>query len=198
MNRALERIRYSITRLKHTPNNIFGPVDRAWKDKILDYEIETPRWRLQRSLWLDPWKDKILDYEIETELLCFRLVLPLTWKDKILDYEIETQMNRDVWNIHPALERIRYSITRLKLRRHTARWIYHYGLERIRYSITRLKLRWPLMPQDTCLSWKDKILDYEIETWCSWTPTHPLWLPWKDKILDYEIETVMHGLLLEA
>ena len=37
-------------------------------------------------------------------------------------------------------------------------------------------------------AWKDKILDYEIETgWCwSITPPTPTW---KDKILDYEIET---------
>ena len=37
------------------------------------------------------WKDKILDYEIETVLStldCY--VSNYTWKDKILDYEIET------------------------------------------------------------------------------------------------------------
>ena len=36
------------------------------------------------------WKDKILDYEIET-FLCFRMrSWTVFWKDKILDYEIET------------------------------------------------------------------------------------------------------------
>ena len=40
----------------------------AWKDKILDYEIET--WQ-EASRWyqvkiIRTWKDKILDYEIET------------------------------------------------------------------------------------------------------------------------------------
>ena len=38
----------------------------TWKDKILDYEIETA---IRRAWWLRqhfPWKDKILDYEIET------------------------------------------------------------------------------------------------------------------------------------
>ena len=68
------------------------PAGRTWKDKILDYEIETadaPTLYLQR--W-HTWKDKILDYEIETIQLLhpFRLSSLLPWKDKILDYEIET------------------------------------------------------------------------------------------------------------
>ena len=37
------------------------------------------------------WKDKILDYEIETEIkLTAASIRQFTWKDKILDYEIET------------------------------------------------------------------------------------------------------------
>ena len=37
------------------------------------------------------WKDKILDYEIETCIAFLRwVVMRCTWKDKILDYEIET------------------------------------------------------------------------------------------------------------
>ena len=38
-----------------------------------------------------PWKEKILDYEIETRLFsCCDFLLSLPWKEKILDYEIET------------------------------------------------------------------------------------------------------------
>ena len=68
------------------------------------------------SLLLDTWKDKILDYEIETP--CFAFCFgspPLTWKDKILDYEIETEPTvPDFWRVY-ELEKIRFSITRLKL-----------------------------------------------------------------------------------
>ena len=64
-------------------------------------------------------------------------------------------------------------------------------------------------------TWKDKILDYEIEIWSTWTPYLRSWnlekirfsitrlksgetlyfsvksgTPWKDKILDYEIEII--------
>ena len=38
-----------------------------------------------------------------------------TWKDKILDYEIETFDNTDSVNVDNWLEKIRFSITRLKL-----------------------------------------------------------------------------------
>ena len=38
------------------------------------------------------WKEKNLDYEIETSLrLTISPSIPLTWKEKNLDYEIETQ-----------------------------------------------------------------------------------------------------------
>ena len=88
----------------------------SWKEKILDYEIETIKnlfvdttpydlekkrfsiTRLKRPIgnrgtdWIFPWKEKILDYEIETSQGRLSLaVLLLSWKEKILDYEIETQ-----------------------------------------------------------------------------------------------------------
>ena len=65
----------------------------TWKEKILDYEIETGAVFLAREDQRYTWKEKILDYEIETRL---RRWDPLakrtarTWKEKILDYEIET------------------------------------------------------------------------------------------------------------
>jgi len=43
------------------------PAGRTWKDKTLDYEIETQRWPLLSDFALSvTWKDKTLDYEIET------------------------------------------------------------------------------------------------------------------------------------
>ena len=37
------------------------------------------------------WKEKNLDYEIETKFpVCATAVVPSAWKEKNLDYEIET------------------------------------------------------------------------------------------------------------
>ena len=90
---------------------------------------------------LSTWKDKILDYEIET---CVRLPESLrgglSWKDKILDYEIETSLNRDENYRHRLLEKIRFSITRLKQDEQCSwRQLTNLLLEKIRFSITRLK-----------------------------------------------------------
>ena len=90
---SLEKKRFSITRLKQfVVYTDSMPTNTAWKEKILDYEIETefPFPALQR--WLATWKEKILDYEIETVWIGIpTLTKPqATWKEKILDYEIET------------------------------------------------------------------------------------------------------------
>ena len=89
--------------------------NKSWKDKILDYEIETPTSMRPWPPAPLSWKDKILDYEIET-LLRFSCALQavLAWKDKILDYEIETAVGNEFMEEKHRLEKIRYSITRLK------------------------------------------------------------------------------------
>ena len=63
------------------------------------------------------WKDKILDYEIETKLWGMRVNSPRmpSWKDKILDYEIETKSAENARHTWVFVEKIRFSITRLKL-----------------------------------------------------------------------------------
>ena len=239
----LEKTRYSITRLKLSPTaNGYGelvcnlkrqdtrlrdwngtpetagktPSCRPWKDKILDYEIETfPGWCDGKGV--SSWKDKILDYEIETTQKVDNWKAKLcTWKDKILDYEIETLLRCAETSGIRMLEKTRYSITRLKPQP-LCRWKEGTAwLEKTRYSITRLKhftcpwraeTRVCLKRQDTRLrdwngetqeflnllgkAWKDKILDYEIETGCGLRVRCRVCLPWKDKILDYEIETVL-------
>ena len=68
------------------------PLIYTWKEKILDYEIETPKSVESRHVACS-WKEKILDYEIETDLFCRTGEIKVyfdTWKEKILDYEIET------------------------------------------------------------------------------------------------------------
>ena len=114
------------------------------------------------------WKDKTLDYEIETNRYMQRILgdYRFSWKDKILDYEIETSKNTDAT-------------------------LSMFKLEKIRFSITRLKLTWlPTGAWHFQATWKDKILDYEIET-DAWADANAPESAWKDKILDYEIETRM-------
>ena len=66
----------------------------SWKEKILDYEIETVKDAAIRSANLFAWKEKILDYEIETGNAQGRVECSFVpWKEKILDYEIETVRN---------------------------------------------------------------------------------------------------------
>ena len=85
------------------------------------------------------WKDKILDYEIETAggVVGMRYV-SIDWKDKILDYEIETAFDTVVKHFSEFLEKIRFSITRLKPAK-TCCVGRTWFVEKIRFSITRLK-----------------------------------------------------------
>ena len=131
----------------------------AWKEKNLDYEIETMRPKASTS-WTswDSWKEKNLDYEIET---CFRHggqnTRVSTWKEKNLDYEIETY--------------IRYSSQNADTLK----------LEKKRTSITRLKPSRQGRPSRDCRStWKEKNLDYEIETTRHWVAS-TIRLPLKRK-----------------
>ena len=110
------------------------------------------------------WKDKILDYEIETKTRRSSWRFRLTWKDKILDYEIETTASTQRRSPNAFLEKIRFSITRLKRQMRLCQPAQYLLLEKIRFSITRLKLRSFQRMIIEVFTWKDKILDYEIET----------------------------------
>ena len=137
---SLEKIRLSITRLKLLLFVKKSLTKKTWKDKTLDYEIETDEARAKAEPYIDAWKDKTLDYEIETGRiyvrcwlsaglekirlsitrlkplrLCVTLFFFRAWKDKTLDYEIETGYHEKIYDT-----------------------IYQ--------------------------TWKDKTLDYEIET----------------------------------
>ena len=116
-NFFLEKIRFSITRLK--PNESLSSAELPLKLEKIRFSITRlkPTYQnLFRSLQI-PWKDKILDYEIETNIAVLILV----------------------YYVNCALEKIRFSITRLKPPR---------------YIVDRTGI----------VTWKDKILDYEIET----------------------------------
>ena len=137
----------------------------TWKEKILDYEIET----IIEPITPDntgelTWKEKILDYEIETLEFDAVATRPhFAWKEKILDYEIETwfplhslsprvHLKREDtrlrdWNsILPslmafALTTLKREDTRLRDWNITTDGGEHRQttLEKRRYSITRLK-----------------------------------------------------------
>ena len=64
----------------------------TWKEKHLDYEIETSNHQSTEGGFQSTWKEKHLDYEIETrELAVFwQMMCNYPWKEKHLDYEIET------------------------------------------------------------------------------------------------------------
>ena len=136
-----------------------------WKDKTLDYEIETRRTRPRTETRPSAWKDKTLDYEIETcGYCCGARQGASSWKEKTLDYEIETRKSltqtrtltrhlkredsrlRD-WNVSVCP---RCCCCFLILKREDSRlrdWNdipddgndYWVVLEKIRLSITRLK-----------------------------------------------------------
>ena len=148
----------------------------SWKEKHLDYEIETYL-PFYEDLTGGAWKEKHLDYEIETKLFYQELLHVLSaWKEKHLDYEIETKKIMRIvsdnfftlkrkasrlrdWNKPPVKNTIRQ----------------HINLEKKSISITRLKQVKNSIIGLKALSWKEKHLDYEIET--TWryvgNRTHP-------------------------
>ena len=64
-------------------------------------KCETISWRDMP----EAWKDKILDYEIEIIHLTIVDRRRLPWKDKILDYEIEMTSRSGRWCVRTILKR---------------------------------------------------------------------------------------------
>ena len=139
-----------------------------------------------------------------------------SWKEKILDYEIEILLPTIARVCRAALEKRRYSITRLKSASRSAVLLSAGTLEKRRYSITRLKLDFIA----SRLSWVElekrrysitrlkyeqngvrcfvyhidlKREDTRLRDWNKHfrKPTMLFPVPWKEKILDYEIEIKM-------
>ena len=102
----------------------------SWKEKMLDYEIETVAQICPKLTQFLCWKEKMLDYEIETpfssqdpQSACFR------WKEKMLDYEIETT--------HPNL----WVTSRLALKRKDARLRDWNGVSTFLQTIRTISLK---------------------------------------------------------
>ena len=165
---TLEKKRFSITRLKPHYRRETLRVQDAWKEKILDYEIETHAERLacDRVHWWT-WKEKILDYEIETtsakRVPC--AITPLKRKDsRLRDWNCFGEVLGDVgaFDLKRKDSRLR---DRLKLWR--TWWMGSaFWLEKKRFSITRLKPDWRVswLPQwDLFLKRKDsRLRDWNI------------------------------------
>ena len=139
----LEKKSISITRLKLVLHVMHGACPVAWKEKHLDYEIETPGWLVVTDALICLLEKKSISI---TRLKHMKYLAGLsetalgTWKEKHLDYEIETEFNAvDSKNGTGQLEKKSILITRLK----------------------RTKRRSGIFFSST---WKEKHLDYEIET----------------------------------
>ena len=220
LNAYLEKKRFSITRLKRVVvASGGGSSTSAWKEKILDYEIETMSMSGFVRIGLKILKRK--DSRLRD------------WNSTI------TQVLRTTC----TLEKKRFSITRLKLLFTVPSFCQHKLLKRkdsrlrdwnctwscrTRYQRFYLKRKdsrlrdWNrsvhAFAEATCMgAWKEKILDYEIETvpipttirvclnlekkrfsitrlklsgtLCINTVFQRGHEAWKEKILDYEIET---------
>ena len=166
------------------------------------------------------WKEKHLDYEIETKGVCrVRQRLPgLPWKEKHLDYEIETRFKHIFRNQRvDKLEKKSISITRLKrmifaaadpaftanLKRKASRlrdWNLkeRFGLEtaleleKKSISITRLKHAYFGSLETATIQLEKKsisITRLKPATWRRQYPYCGCQKTWKEKHLDYEIET---------
>ena len=162
----LEKKSISITRLKLEKIGLPMTTVHAftWKEKHLDYEIETCYVYdlLKRGHNLE--KKSISITRLKLERVIFLRFLFDTWKEKHLDYEIETRSYGFVyhsantilkrkasrlrdWNWHfrfqtcygVYLEKKSISITRLKLWQDLEINIDPYTLEKKSISITRLK-----------------------------------------------------------
>ena len=238
----LEKKSISITRLKRTRWSSASGCHGPWKEKHLDYEIETVVKLISDKSVIILEKKSISI----TRLKLFRLnSLILT----ILNLKRKASRLRD-WNdpgyptipgtLAGMLEKKSISITRLKLSMGSKHMPKTLPLEKKSISITRLKRHPHLRSRATrkavlkrkasrlrdwnhdlicllCLggmrlkrkasrlrdwnslsyrpktsvlpSWKEKHLDYEIETYQHLAHEHPLRWAWKEKHLDYEIET---------
>ena len=115
-----------------------------------------------------------------------------SWKEKHLDYEIETRLGSSVKKDAEPLEKKSISITRLKLYNiSNKRWKIAIRLEKKSISITRLKHTiLPLVKMGFHRHLKRKAS--RLRDWNT-RYLFPVALPglsWKEKHLDYEIETI--------
>ena len=67
-----------------------GITGTAWKDKYLDYEIETAEFKTQRQSVRILEKKSISITRLKQDAFERSNEISIAWKEKYLDYEIET------------------------------------------------------------------------------------------------------------
>ena len=176
----LEKTRFSITRLKplrDSPQQRSPGLLKRQDSRLRDWNYDVIYLGNPFNLVLKRQDSRLRDWNIWSR--GFWIFSRIAWKDKILDYEIETPISAWKGLSTPRLEKTRFSITRLKLFRGASADSHKPDkLEKTRFSITRLKLGWGCGDgvRIVDFTWKDKILDYEIETWGCWVVSSPLLL----------------------
>ena len=162
----LEKRRYSITRLKLKFQSFSVLPEKTWKEKILDYEIETLKCLGQPTPTAHRLEKRRYSItRLKPSCSTSRKVAKLGLKREDTRLRDWNWSSSDIFAIAFWLEKRRYSITRLKRDRLSNASHHRFSLEKRRYSITRLKLHSQTSIAPTTLgSWKEKILDYEIET----------------------------------
>ena len=163
---GVEKKRCSITRLKPGMQTRGMTIMNCWKEKMLDYEIETKvlatrtepdgtqvekkrcsitrlkRFRHREGCGLERrcWKEKMLDYEIETsECDRYSLLICRRWKEKMLDYEIETQKANRLSDWETLLKRKDARLRDWNFTFSIKASALVFRVEKKRCSITRLK-----------------------------------------------------------
>ena len=135
----LEKKSISITRLKLRCHGACSLRPVRLKRKASRLRDWNRRTHLSVSNSPPSWKEKHLDYEIETRQIEIKMsICLLTWKEKHLDYEIETIGLENTPSRSGILEKKSISITRLKRRLGVLDRIRCW-LEKKSISITRLK-----------------------------------------------------------
>ena len=163
----LEKKSISITRLKLSTCTSVWSKQASWKEKHLDYEIET-----RHHLTETPYQNACRLKRKASRLRDWNKVIASCSTRSSSVLKRKASRLRD-WNefMEPAIPPL-------------------IKLEKKSISITRLKPadKQTLEPVPR-QSWKEKHLDYEIETYHGQHTLVCLFDSWKEKHLDYEIET---------
>ena len=188
----VEKKRCSITRLKQVGLRMTFHIHSSWKEKMLDYEIETEKMSKitgyaigtlkRKDARLRDWngagrvnriyvfcelkrKDaRLRDWNVAIQ--CFKE--PLTEQLKRKDARLRDWNGQRLWKTSPNALRLKRKDARLRDWNKSNTSCVHRNsnvVEKKRCSITRLKHK---KSQNLRLlvyiSWKEKMLDYEIET----------------------------------
>ena len=157
--------------------------------RLRDWNKNSPSYSLITNFGLKRKEPRLRDWNSGAAISA-KYSKAMTWKEKNLDYEIETY-KFGKWNSRWCSD-LKRKEPRLRDWNFGLTWTIRGDLTDLKRKEPRLRdwnETWP-PPWPPCVpTWKEKNLDYEIETH-PLRPRHQrLRRPWKEKNLDYEIET---------